>query len=203
MLRHTLKTAILLSLLPATCLAGDDLLKKVPQLQETARRSTAGAMGCGFGFILLHTSRGLVVAQTSRDPINVFGEDIQVPDLLALLKARAESNRTGAANPMSGEVSDLAYVALYTLSLAKDPESIPVIAELLKDKDGVIRGWSAIALYELGECEELKAEVREVRFPPAAVQSAKSRGREPPGWVQVAPGIKQRHAPDAPPRCLS
>jgi hypothetical protein len=90
---------------------------------------------------------------------------------------------------MSGEVSDLAYVTLYTLSLAQDPDSIPVIAGLLKDKDEVIRGWSAIALYKIGGCEELRAKVREVKFPQAAVQSAKSRGEEPPGWVQVAPGI--------------
>ena len=33
------------------------------------------------------------------------------------------------------------YVALYTLSLAKDADSIAVIAELLKDNQDVIRGW--------------------------------------------------------------
>lgn len=145
-------------------------------------------MGCGLGFILLHTSRGPVVVESNLDPIHVFGQDIHVPDLLALLKARADSNRTGAANPMSGEVSDLAYVALYTLSLAQDPDSVEVIAELLKDEDEAVSGWSAIALYKIGACEELRAKVREVEFPRAAVRSAKSRGVEPPGWVRVAAG---------------
>jgi HEAT repeat protein len=91
---------------------------------------------------------------------------------------------------MSGEVSDLTYVVLYTLSLAKDPDSIPVIVELLKDKEDVIRGWSAIALYEIAKfSEQLRVKIEEVKFPQAAVDSAKARGVEPPPWVQIASGI--------------
>ena len=196
MMRRILKAAIFLSLLPATCFAGDDLLKRVPQLQETARRSNSGAMGCGIGgFILLHTSRGLVIAWSGPDTVHVFGENIYVSDLLLLLKARADSNRTGAANPMSGQVSDLTYVTLDTLSRAQDPDSIPVIAELLKDRDEVIRGWAAIALYRLGEFKELRPKVRKVRFPPAAVQSARARSAEPPSWVRLATDVEQRPRP--------
>ncbi|HEX8187205.1 MAG TPA: hypothetical protein VF586_02570 [Pyrinomonadaceae bacterium] len=189
MLRHILRAAVILPLLAVTCPANDNLLERVPQLQEAARRSNGGEMGCGTGFILLHTSRGPVVATSGSDPVHVFGQSIRVADLLSLLKARAEYNRTGAANPMSGDVSDLAYVTLHTLSLAQDPDSIPVIAELLKDKDEVIRGWSAIALYKLAECDELRPEVKGILFPQAAIQSAKSRGKEPPEWVQAASGI--------------
>jgi hypothetical protein len=79
MLRQILKATVLLSLLPVTCVAGDDLLKKVPQLQETARRSNGGAMGSGVGYILLHTSRGLVIAGSNLDPVHVFSENITSP----------------------------------------------------------------------------------------------------------------------------
>lgn len=186
--RHILTAAAVLCLLQVTCLADDNLLEKVPQLQESARRASGGESGCGYGSILLHTSRGLVVATSGSDPVQVFGQNVYVADLLTLLKARAEFNRTGAANPMSGEVSDLAYVTLYTLSLAEDPDSVPVIAELLKDKNEAIRAWAAITLYKLAESDELRARVEEIKFPRDAIQGARSRGKEPPGWVRPAPG---------------
>ena len=91
---------------------------------------------------------------------------------------------------MSGEVGDLTYVVLYTLSLAKDGDSVPVIAELLKDKQDVIRGWSAIALYEIaGFSEQLRVKIEAVKFPQAAVDSVKARGVEPPPWIQIGSGI--------------
>jgi len=121
----------------------------------------------------------------------VFGNTVRVSDLLTLLEARAKSNRGGAANPMSGDVSDLAYVVLYTLSLAKDPVSIRVIAELLEDKDDVIRYWSAITLYKMAKSDEkLKAKIQKIKFPQSAVQSAKSGGPETPAWVRIKPGLK-------------
>ena len=43
---------------------------------------------------------------------------MRVSDVLPLLEARDQFNRTGIVNPMAGEVSDLTYVVLYTLSLA-------------------------------------------------------------------------------------
>jgi hypothetical protein len=189
MLRHILLTALTLFALTGDCLANDDLLKRVPQLQETARLANGGALGCGVGTVTLITSRGQIKAQSSLDPIRVFGGTIRVSDLLALLEARAEFNRTRVANPMSGEVSDLTYVVLYTLSLAKDPISVPVIAELLLDGDDVIRGRSAIALYEIAKSGEgLRAKVKKIKFPQAAVQSARARGKEPPAWLQLKPG---------------
>ena len=118
-------------------------------LQDTARRANRGQLGSGTGTVTLITSRGQVKTESGLDPIRVFGSTIKVSDLLPLLEARAQFNRSGVANPMSGVVTDLTYVVLYTLSLAKDPDSIPVIAELLKDKDHESScGWSAIALYD-------------------------------------------------------
>jgi hypothetical protein len=190
MMRHILITVLILFVLIGNGFAQDDLLKKVPQLQVTARRANGGELGCGEGPVTLITSRGQIEAQSGLDTFQVFGDTIRVSDLLVLLDARAKSNRTGVVNPMSGEVSDLAYVVLSTLSLAKDPVSIPVIAELPKDKDDVIRAWAAIALYEIAKSsEELQTEIRKITFPQAAIDSAKARGVEPPVWVQITSGI--------------
>lgn len=65
--------------------------------------------------------QGQVKTESGLDPIRVFGSTIEVSDLLPLLEARAQFNRTGVVNPMSGVVTDLTYVVLYTLSLAKEP----------------------------------------------------------------------------------
>lgn len=96
------------------------------------------------------TSQGKISVQSGLDPIHVFGNTIVVSDIHELLKSRADSNHTENKGPMSGEVSDLCYVTLYTLSLAKDPVSIPVIVDLLTDKDDTIRGSAAIVLYRIG-----------------------------------------------------
>lgn len=189
-MKYMLLTVLAVSASAGGAFAQESLLEKVPRLQETARRANAGALGCGFGKLTLITSTGRIDTFTGLDPIQVFGRTIRVADLLPLLEARAEANRSGAVNPMSGDVSDLAYVVLYTLSLAKDPASIPAVAGLLDDKDEVVRGWSAMALYEIaGAGEEAKAKVRAIEFPRAAVDSAKARGKGPPDWVRIAPGL--------------
>ena len=166
--------------------AEERLLEKVPQLQDTARRSNRGQLGSGIGTVTLITSKGQVKTESGLDPIHVFGSTIKVSDLLPLLEARAQFNRSGVPNPMSGVVTNLTYVVLYTLSLAKDPDSIPVIAELLKDNDNSICGWSAIALYEIAKfSDQARGKIQAVKFPKPAVDSAKGRGKEPPPWVQT------------------
>jgi ABC-type amino acid transport system permease subunit len=177
----------LLFLFVGEVFAQERLLEKVPQLQETARRANRGELGRTIGTITLITSRGQVkVEGVSATPFRLFGQPIKVSDLLPLLEARGEFNRTGAVNPMSGQVADLTYVVLYTLSLAKDPDTISVIAELLKDKDSVICGWAAIALYETAKfSEELRAKIEAIKFPQAAVDSARARGVPSPRWLQI------------------
>lgn len=163
-----------------------DLLKKVPKLQKTAQRSSGGAMGCGIGTITLITSKGKISVQSGLDPIHVFGHIIVVADLIELLKSRAESNRTGNKGPMADEVSNLCYVILDTLSLAKDPASISVIADLLTDKDDTVRGWAAIALYRMGNSDsELQEQIQKIIFPKMAIESAHGRGEKPPRWVKT------------------
>lgn len=166
--------------------AQNDLLSRVPQLQETARQANGGALGDGFGSYTLVTSYGEIKVDGGLDPINVFGERIVVADLLTLLEARVEANRTGNQNPMSGDVSDLAYVILSTLAESKDPTVIPVITKLLDDKDDTIRGWSVIALLKLAESDEdLQKEIKKVTFPKAAVSSAEGRGVKLPTWAKT------------------
>lgn len=179
-------TVLLLIILIDTCFAQDELLSRIPKLQENARLSNGGAKGCGIGTITLLTSRGEIKAKSNLNPIHVFGNKIVINDLLPLLKARVEANRTGKSNPMSGEVSDLVYVVLLTFAKSQDPIVIPVVATLLEDKDEVIRGWSAIALFRLGESsEELRQIIEKITFPKAAVQSANSRDIATPVWAKV------------------
>lgn len=160
------------------------LLERVPQLQATAYKANRGALGCGIGTLRLVTSRGEVTAQTGLDPIHVFGKTVKTSDLIALLKSRAESNRTGKPGPMSGDVVDLCYVCLSALAESKEPNAIPVLAELLADKEATIRGWAVIALFRLGDADEgLRAEIRKVAFPKAALDSAGARGKQPPAWL--------------------
>lgn len=162
-----------------------DYLSRVPELQETARKASGGALGCGEGLIILVTGSGEIQIGVGLDPIHVFGGRIVVKDLLTLLEARAESNHTGKTNPMSGEVGSLAYVILSTLGESKDATVIPVIAELLDDKDDVIRRRSVIALFRLAESDEkLLTEIREIAFPRELVQSGNS-GAELPTWVKI------------------
>jgi len=179
-------TFLLLLISIGTCFAQDDLLDRVPELQENARLSNGGAKGCGRGTITLLTSRGEIKAASNLDPFHVFGNKIVIADLLPLLKARVEANRTGKSNPMSGEVSDLVYVILSTFAKSQDPAVIPVVIDLLEDKDEVIRGWSAIALFRLGESsDELRQTIEKITFPKAAVQSANGRSVPTPAWAKV------------------
>lgn len=163
----------MLLVLVGNSFAQDDLLSRVPQLQETAYKSNAGMLGCG-----------------PSDFSMVFSDEkVTVSGLLVLLEARVRANRTGEQNPMSGEVSDLVYAILSQLPYYKDATVIPVVKELLYDKEDVIRGWSAIALYRLAEkSEELKQEIEQITFPKAAVQSASGRGEKLPSWAKEEEG---------------
>ncbi len=164
----------------------DEILKRVAALQKIARASNHGTLGCGVGFVTLVTSKGEVKIRCGLDSIHVFGGKIKVSDIHVLLRSRADSNLTGEKGAMSGEVSDLCYVCLSTLSLARDPESIPIITPLLEDKNDVVRGWAAISLFKIAEADaELKKQIEKVGFPRPALASAGGRGIQPPPWVIV------------------
>lgn len=172
--------------LTGSCFAQDDLLSRVPELQETARQSAGGAKGCGKGTITLVTNHGEIHFATSLDPIHVFGRKIVVADLLPLLKARVEANRSGEQNPMSGEVGNLAALTVSLIAKSQESEAISLIAALLEDKDDKIRGASAISLIKLAEVsEDLRQEIEQITFPKVAVISAEGRGVKLPAWAKV------------------
>jgi hypothetical protein len=165
----------------------EPILERVPELQKKASLANKGTLGCGVGKITLLTSRGEVTTSCGLDPVQVFGNPIKTSDLISLLKSRSVSNQSGKPGPMSGQVSDLCGVCLYALSYAKDPEVIPAIADLLTDKDDVVRGWAAIALYRLGSSsDELRKKIEVIPFPAAATASAGARGEQAPTWVTRA-----------------
>jgi len=174
----------------ATAVAGADILSRVPELQEKARLANRGVLGCGVGSVVLQTSEGQRTVRTGLDPFQVFGQSIKTSDLLVLLEARARSNQTGVAGPMSGDVDDLSYIMLDTIGMANEPRAIPVLGELLKDRSDIVRGWSAIALYRMGASSEaLRATIKEIVFPKAAVTSAAGRGETAPQWIKVEDGV--------------
>ncbi len=145
-----------LLVLAGNCFAQNDLLSRVPELQETARLAAGGAKGCGSGTLILVTSRGEIQMRTGLDPIHVFGRRIIVADLLPLLKARVEANRTGEKNPMSGDVGQLTALTVSIVAMSQEAEAIPIIAALLEDKDDPIRGISAISLFKFSARDKNK-----------------------------------------------
>ncbi len=160
-------------------------LDRVEELQQTAAKANGGVLGCGAGMITIVTSNGEVTTATGLDPIHVFGNRIVVADLLTLLQARADSNRTGKQNPMSGHVNDLGYVILSTLAISKDPAVVPVIAELLHDKEDRIRRSSVLALIQLADSDEnLKSEIGKITFPKSAIKSAFRDSVNFPDWIR-------------------
>ena len=179
-------TFLTLFVLVGSNFAQNDLLNRVPELQETARQAAGGAKGCGSGTLTLVTSRGEIKMRTGLDPIHVFGRRIVVADLLPLLKARVEANRTGEENPMSGDVSQLTALTVSIVAMSQEAEAITIIAALLEDKDDPVRGISAISLFKLAETsEDFRREIQQISFPKAAVISAEGRGVKLPAWAKV------------------
>jgi hypothetical protein len=165
----------------------NDLLNRVRELQETASKASGGVLGCGVGgTIQIKTSRGNISAYIGDDAIYVFGREIAVRDLLVLIKSRIESNSTGKVNQMSGEVGSLIYVIMDVLSLSKDPESVPVIGELLADQNDRIVQYSYFALLKLGKSDPgLQKQVENIVFPESAVKILKSYGIKLPVWAKT------------------
>lgn len=159
-------------------------IDRVPELQRTAVVAAGGGLGCGVGVQKVDTSRGVVKVATSLDPIHVFGHTVEAAELLTLLKSRADSNRTGKPGPMSGQVARLCALCMGVLAASKEPDAVPVLAELLADSDDTVRGVAAFALFRLGDLdEELRPAIRKVNFPDAAIKSAAAHSARPPTWL--------------------
>ena len=87
---------------------------------------------------------------------------------------------------MEGEIGSLAYVIMDVLSLSKDPEAIPVIRQMLADKNERVVLSSYYALIKLGKSDaELQMQIENVAFPESAVKIFKSWGVKTPEWVKT------------------
>lgn len=139
-----IRSALRESSAPIERKADVSLLERVPQLQHRARLSNSGGLGCGIGTCVVQTSRGRV-SFPGWDEMKVFGSPIYLADMHLLLQERIAANE-GQTTAMSGEVGDLGYVILLVVGQAKDPASIPFVEPLLKDPNGTIRGFAALAL---------------------------------------------------------
>jgi hypothetical protein len=186
-----IRLAILIAiglLLDSAIHAQNSYLDRVEELQTTAQKANRGQLGCGAGAMVLVTSNGDLRVGLDLDPIHVFGRRVVVSDLVELLQARADSNRTGETSPMSGDVYLLSSLVLRILALSKDPTVIPVLTELLEDDHAGIRGLSTIALFRLAASDEdLRTMIEAITFPVGSIQSAKERGVYAPTWIRTKP----------------
>jgi hypothetical protein len=185
-----MKSILLLSLFllfNLSVFAQEDLLSKVPELAVTAIKANGGALGCGAGKITLITGNGEIKLYTGLDPIHVFGSKVNVADLTKLLQARVKSNNGLEKNQMSEKnIGSLVYVILSVISESKDKTVVPVIIDLLKDGDEVIRAWAAISLFRLGESDEkIKKQLQKIVFPLNAVNGANGRSIKTPNWATL------------------
>ena len=158
--------------------------EKAEEMERIAKGAINGEFGCGTGQITISTSRGTIRADTWSDPIILFGSHVSAAQLITLLEAKVEANRTGQG-PMSGDRAALCHVALHTLALARDPQSIDVIGKLINDDDQLVRGSAVVVLIRIGEAVPDSREKigRLFQLHPGATTVARGRGETLPAWI--------------------
>lgn len=184
---RTFKLIIFASLLisPAAAFSQQGIIERVPELQKTARRAIGGAMGCGVGSFVLVEGETETRVGGGLDPIHVFGNRIELDDILTILEARSEKKLGFDPDENKDEVGALLYVTLTVAIASKSPKVISVVKSLLLDEIEVVRAWSAIALIKLAESDpELKEAILPIGFPKSALAGAKSRSYPIPTWVR-------------------
>jgi len=140
-------------------------LNRVPELQETARKSTGGAMGCGKGSVRLITSDGKLRIAPNMDVLHVFGRNVDVAGVLDLLKARVVSNRTKISNPMSGELKSLFHVIFEVVRYAREEASVSLLEHLLNDDNARVKYGAFWVLLDLAKKDEtIRKRIMEIKF---------------------------------------
>ena len=130
--------------------------EKISRLQSTAQRSVRGALGCGIGTITIVRSDGTSIeAACDLDPIHVFGDRVQVSDLVPLLEARRKANETGQGL-MAGDVEELCYVVISILGNSEDPTVVHAVAPLVNDPSAMIRRWAEDSMTRLSEHDPMQ-----------------------------------------------
>lgn len=180
-----LTLTILLCLFSTFVLAEESILKRVKELQKTARLANGGALGDGMGNFNLIVGEKVLTISYGLDPVHVFGNEINIEDLKIILKSRIDSY-TNRKSPMYGDYSDLCYVTLDTIKLGLDPSTIPILEALLVDESEAVRAWSVIALLYMAEKDsELKHLINDIAFPQSAIDGAVARGIDIPQWIKI------------------
>jgi len=172
-------------LLRSEIMAEESVLLRVKALQEVAKRSNGGAMGCGVGSFKLYVGKESKNITAGLDAIHVFGKEINIEDLKIILKSRIDSYNN-KQSVMYGDFSDLCYVTLDTVKYGLDPTTIPILENLLQDPSGAIKGWCVISLIYMAENNgELKKRIEGIFFPQDAIKEAAGRGTEIPSWIKI------------------
>lgn len=144
------------------------ILKRAEELKDIAFKSDHGQLGCGDGgpirFIDDH-GRSFSV-KCGLDAIHVFGDQVEIADMLALLHARIKSNKSGKRGPMSSGAGSLCHVICETFSVIKQRAAVPVMKDLVvTEKNPLIQADAAHYLWEMGQDEALRDEIHRIKFP--------------------------------------
>ena len=139
-----------------TSIAITPSLENIEKLQEIAKLSNGGALGCGIGTYYYISSDGQrKEIKSGLDAIHVFGREIHFETLDIFVKAKASGKINNERN-----FSDLFYVILSIYAETKDPGSIDEILKLTLDKNETISRWAKIAVVEiLKENSKLKEKI--------------------------------------------
>jgi hypothetical protein len=158
------------------------ILKRAEELKEIAIKSVHGRLGCGVGGEMKFVDRQgkVITAHCSLDAIHVFGAQVDITDMLTLLQARIQSNKSRKLGPMSSRAESLCYVICETLRIIKHPAAIPVMKDLvLTERNPRIQRDAAYHLVKMGEDESLREEIQRIQFP----MDLKRYFAETPDWV--------------------
>lgn len=132
-------------------LAGRPIPAHGAELQLMATRVKKGYRGCDGGDINFILADGTEQSLScDMDTLAVFGKRIHADDLLALIEARADANRTGEG-PMDGDRHELLRMLLLVLTEASHAQAVDAIIPLLVDPDDDVRIESRKTLESIGK----------------------------------------------------
>lgn len=161
--------------------AQNDLSSLVPELQLKERK--AGIV-CGVAGMILVTNKEEIKITGDLTSRLIFGPRIVIADLMPLLEARVNANRTGEENPMSGNVDSLTGQIIHFVSLAREQAAIPVLAALLEDKDRDIHTSASRSLIEMAKInEEFRREIEKITFPRKTLSG--QQYKDLPTWLKI------------------
>jgi HEAT repeat protein len=162
------------------------IVERAEELQAAAVAYNRGVRRGGARTYYVATNQGMKAISAGYGLDMVFGEEISLADLNALLVARADANKIGEG-PMAGQRRELTCLTLAAVAKTGDPASLRFVEPLLKDPEEAIAGWAVIALIDLAYADnETRRLAEEIELPASAVAAAQ-RGSSfsLPHWAKV------------------